>query len=135
MINFFKFFSNIYEESFINRFFSLIYNLFNESYLNKFFKKIKLLYLNSFIYSNITKEDEEISIKLNFRLIKYKGTIESMIIFISIFGIFLSLNISDLIIKILILILLYLILYFTIFDKEYLKNSFIYKVISGSIYG
>jgi len=135
MINFFKFISYIYEESFINRFFSVIYDLINDSYLNKFFKKIKLLYLNSFIYSNLTKEDEEINIKFNFRLIKYKGTIESIIIFISIFGMFLSINISDLIIKILILILLYLILYFTIFDKEYLKNSFIYKVISGSIYG
>ncbi|HON82863.1 MAG TPA: hypothetical protein PLP10_00495 [Caldisericia bacterium] len=73
--------------------------------------------------------------KFDFTLIKHEGSIESVIIFISIFGIFFSLNISDLIIKILMLIFLYFILYFTIFDKETLRSSFIYKIISRSIYG
>jgi len=134
MSNLFKFIVDIYDDSFINRVFFIILNLYNDSFINKLIKKIKNLYFNSFIYSIFIKEDDEISVKFSFRLINNKGTIESMIIFISIFGIFLSLTISDLVIKILILIFLYLILYFTIFDKQTLKNSFIYRVISGSIY-
>ena len=135
MSNFLKFISYIYNESFINKIFSTISDLYNESYLNKLFQKIKTLYFDSFIYSVLIKEEDEINMKFNFSLIKYEGTIESIIIFISVFGIFFSLNISDLIIKLLMLIFLYFILFFTIFDKETLRSSFIYKIISRSIDG
>ena len=135
MSNFLKFISYIYNESFINKIFSTISDLYNESYLNKLFQKIKTLYFDSFIYSVLIKEEDKINMKFNFSLIKYEGTIESIIIFISVFGIFFSLNISDLIIKLLMLIFLYFILFFTIFDKETLRSSFIYKIISRSIDG
>lgn len=88
MSNFWKFISYIYNESFLNKIISTISNLFNESFLNKLFQKIKNSYFNSFIYSIFIKEEDEINMKFDFTLIKHEGSIESVIIFISIFGIF-----------------------------------------------
>lgn len=134
MSNFFEFIFYIYKKSFIFRFLKLVSNLYEDSFIKRFFKKIKLLFLNSYIFSLLTKEDEEISIKVNFRFIKYKGNIESVFIFLSIFGIYLTLTISDLIIKILMSVLIYIILYVTIFDKDILQNSYIYKLFLRSLY-
>lgn len=134
MSNFSEFIFYIYKESFIFKFLKLVSNLYENSFIKRFFKIINLLFLNSYIFSLLTKEDEVISIKVNFRFIKYKGNIESVFIFLSIFGIYLTLTISDLIIKILILILIYIILYITIFDKDILQNSYIYKQFLRSLY-
>lgn len=134
MSNFFEFIIYIYKESFIFRFLKLVSNLYEDSFIKRFFKKIKLLFLNSYIFSILTKEDEEISIKVKFRFIEYKGNIESLFIFLSLFGIYLTLTISDLVIKILISVLIYIILYVTIFDKDILQNSYIYKQFLRSFY-
>lgn len=127
------FLSDLYKESFINKVLLTIKDFYDGSFIKKLLLKIKDHYMESYIYSIFLKDEEDFSIKFNFRLIKFSGNVESIFIFLSIFGIFFSLNIKDNLIKIISLIFLYLILYITLFDKKILKESFIYKMISGGI--
>lgn len=127
--------NSLFKESFINRIFKIFAYLYQNSFTNKIILDISSLIRNSFIYSILTKRDEEFDLKFNFKkIINFDGNIEGIFIFISILGIYFVLKIQNIIFEIIFLFSIYIILYSLIFEKELLKNSFLYKIFSGGFY-
>ena len=119
------------KESFILRFIDFILELIRESFIGKVVSMLVYAFEESFIFSLIKKYGVDVSLNLRTGFLDYRGDSFNLLLAIFVILVPLSFFIFDVGVRVISWVVIYFILYILLFKENLVKESFIFKVISG----
>ncbi|MCD6168119.1 MAG: hypothetical protein J7J33_02290 [Caldisericia bacterium] len=119
------------KESFILRFIDFILELIKESFIGKLFSISVYTFEESFIFSLFKSYGVDVSFNLKTGFLNYRGSTFNLILSIFVVLLPLSFFIRDVSVRVVFWVVIYFILYTLLFEEDLVKESFIFKIISG----
>ena len=119
------------KESFILRFIDFILELARESFIGKLFSISVYTFEESFIFSFFKRYGVDVSFNLKTGFLNYRGSAFNLILSIFVVLLPLSFFIRDVSVRVVFWVVIYFILYTLLFEEDMVKESFIFKMISG----
>ncbi len=119
------------KESFILRFIDFILELIRESFIGKVVSMFVYAFEDSFVFSLIKKYGVDVSLSLRTGFLDYRGDSFNLLLAIFVILVPLSFFIFDVGVRVISWVVIYFILYILLFKENLVKESFIFKVISG----